>query len=266
MRRGSLFWGFLIIILGGLLMLENLGFFESLGFSVWNLFWPLVIILVGIWFLWSATWGKRSLDVEEVAIERGAAQSSRVAFKHGAGKLLVRSGSRQENILEGKFTGGLDFDKKSNGERLDLVLKVPTRNFPWMPGEYRGLDWDVVLNPDTKYSLEVSSGANETRLLLGDVLLDELILEISASSTYVELSNRSQFTRVNVRSGAASLEFRVPEGVSARIRSTGGLSSLNVDQTRFPHRGRVYESPDYETATQRVEFDLESGLASIFIH
>ena len=42
MRRGSLFWGAILVILGILILLDNLGVLA--GVSIWNVFWPLLLI------------------------------------------------------------------------------------------------------------------------------------------------------------------------------------------------------------------------------
>jgi len=40
---------------------------------------------------------------------------------------------------------------------------------------------------------------------------------------------------------------------------------LKIDNNRFPVKGSVYETPDYETAENRVEIMVEAGVGSIEI-
>jgi hypothetical protein len=47
MRRGNLFWGILLILLGGLFLLKANGVISD----VMGWFWPLGLILLGIWML-----------------------------------------------------------------------------------------------------------------------------------------------------------------------------------------------------------------------
>ena len=72
-------------------------------------------------------------------------------------------------------------------------------------------------------------------------------------------------TNVRVESGAASVSIRVPEGVAARIQTKGGLSTIQVDTRRFPQAGDVYQSADYETATNKVDIDVQMGVGSVNI-
>jgi hypothetical protein len=61
------------------------------------------------------------------------------------------------------------------------------------------------------------------------------------------------------------VSVKVPEGVAARIRASGGVASINVDRKRFPRQGQVYVSPDYETAENTVDIDLDMGVGSLSI-
>jgi hypothetical protein len=67
-----------------------------------------------------------------------------------------------------------------------------------------------------------------------------------------------------VESGAASLDFSVPQGVAARIRFKQGASSSTIDQARFPLTDSgLYQSPDFDSATNKVEINLEGGANSV---
>lgn len=69
--------------------------------------------------------------------------------------------------------------------------------------------------------------------------------------------------RASVNAGAASVDITVPAGVAARVRGMMGVGSLDVDQRRFPRRNGMDESPDFETAENRVELAVEGGVGSV---
>ena len=51
MRRSTIFWGSLFILLGALVLLENL---DIIDINVWALIWPFFLIAVGLWVLLGA--------------------------------------------------------------------------------------------------------------------------------------------------------------------------------------------------------------------
>ncbi len=64
----------------------------------------------------------------------------------------------------------------------------------------------------------------------------------------------------------AAVHVLVPGGVAARIHTAAGLAGVAVDTGRFPRSGEHrYESPDYATAANRADIDIEAGMGSIEI-
>jgi hypothetical protein len=90
-------------------------------------------------------------------------------------------------------------------------------------------------------------------------------LSTGASDVTLRLPESSGFTRVVAKGGAADIKLEVPYGVAARISSSRALSSLNIDERRFPWNGTVYISPDYETGKNRVDIEISIGVSSITI-
>jgi hypothetical protein len=261
MIRGRIFWGLIVLLVGVLLLLENLGYLP--GINIWGLIWPLFLIALGGWILWNYfTRGSRRAEQMSIPIE--GAVRARLRFQHGAGRIDISAGGSQENLLEGDFGGGLDITKEQRGDELDIVLKIPISIFPfdWSPGQ--SLDWSVRLNREIPLSISLETGASESRLDLSDLRLSELILKSGASSTAVTLPSNAGFTRVDIDAGAASLKVMVPQGVAVRIRSSGGLSNVSVSD-RFPKSGGMYQSPDYDSAANKVDIDIEMGVGSVSI-
>ena len=73
------------------------------------------------------------------------------------------------------------------------------------------------------------------------------------------------YTRVKVQAGAARVDMRVPGGVAARIKTSGALASVTVDETRFPGFDNRYQSPDYEARANKVEIDVETGVGAVTV-
>jgi hypothetical protein len=266
MRRGGLFWGAVLILIGFVLLLENLGFFEGLGISAWGLLWPALLILLGLFFLWGTLFGRRSPVQEELDIPSQGVNKGRVELNHGAGRLTIRGGAAPENLMEGIFSNGVDHHSRLSGDLLDVDFKVPTNSFflfPFAWGPEFGHDWSIRLNPDIKTAIDLRTGANEARLDLSDLQVTDLRLRTGASSTEVNLPVRAGYTRVDIESGAASVTLRVPENVAARIQASGGLAEIKIDQTRFPRQGNGYQSPGYDLGTDKADIIVETGVGTV---
>ena len=167
MGRGNLFWGVILIIGGSLLLLDNLGL---LNVNVWSLIWPLFLIGLGVRALWGAVAARQSPRDEKAAIPLEGAASARVRIHHGAGRLDIHSGAGPDELAAGTFGGGLDYSARRAGETLEVDMRVrESFTFPWMWGPGRSLDWSFGLNSGIPLSLELKTGASESRLDLADL-------------------------------------------------------------------------------------------------
>lgn len=267
MGRGVSFWGVILILIGGLLLLYNLGY---LAVNVWVLIWPLFLIVLGLWFLWGVVFGRRGVEAEEAVIPLEGAGRAHLRIRHGAGRLKIDAGAGPDELVTGTFGGGLDYRARRREDLLDVDMRVPADVFPhfWMPWDWfagGGLDWSLGLNSEIPFSLDLETGAVEMRLNLADLRVTDLRVKTGASATYLTLPASAGHTQTRIEAGAASVVVLVPDGVAARIHVQGALAGINVDKSRFPRMGKIYQSPDYDTAPNKADIEVEAGVGSIEI-
>jgi hypothetical protein len=263
MRRWNLFWGGLILVLGVLFLLNTLNIIPA-SINVWGIFWPTLLIILGIWFLAGPAFNRRRmLEKTNVSIPLEGAGSAKVRLKHGAGRLNVNAGTEAGVLLSGDFSGGVEQAVSREGDQMKVKLKSPTYVWPSGPSFYfEGLEWNINLNRDVPIRLDVDSGASSVDLDLSDLKVVEFNLETGASSSNVILPAHAGETKVRVDSGAASVDIKIPEGVAARIETSVALGSIHVDHSRFPNQGGINISPDYETAANKVDIVVKTGVGS----
>jgi hypothetical protein len=259
MRRSTLFWGGILILVGILLLLNNLGIFNV---NIWSILWPLLLIAFGLWILVNSIWRPKNLT-EHASVPLEGARSASLRFQHGAGRLELASGASGDTAMEGDFSGGLDLSQRRTGDELDLVLAAPV-NIPFGGPEF-GNNWSVRLASGVPYRLTLNTGAGESRLDLRDLQVTHLEISSGASSTDLTLPERAGFTRAKISTGAASVTVRIPQGVGAYIRTRGALSSFNVPTGVFTRVDDTYVTPGYQDAPNRVELDIETGVGSVEI-
>ncbi len=262
MRRNTLFWGTVLILAGLVFLLDNLGI---LPINAWQIIWPIFLVALGLWILFGTLLGRRGVETEHANVPLEGAARARIRVNHGAGHLQISSGAGEGYLVEGDFGGGLDLDTRRDGDLLDVKMSVPVQFFPFGPWNWgpRGLDWRFAVKRDTPISLNINSGASEADIDLSDLRVTDLRLSTGASSSRITMPASAGQTRAAVEAGAASVRVTIPSGVAARILNRSGLSSLNIDTNRFPRQGDTYQSPDYNTAQNRVDLEFRTGVGSI---
>jgi len=267
MRTGRVFWALILLLLGSLLLLNN---FDVIRIEVWSFFWPSFLILLGVWILWGSLSKTPPSESETADIPLEGAKQARVHIKHGAGRLQVSGGADGDVLLTGVFGWGLEKDIRHQDQRVDVVMRpahgvFPDVIFPWTWTSGHGLDWEIALNEDVPLDLAFETGAGEASLDLSAIQVRDLRLQTGASSTKVYLPHKAGHTTMKVEAGVASVSIQVPDEVAAKIQSVSGLSSINVDQARFPKRNGGYISDDYQTSENTVEIRIETGVGSVKI-
>jgi hypothetical protein len=260
-RRGNLFWGSILIVLAGLLLLKQLGVLVG---DIFGYFWPLLIIAFGVWLIFGFFARNKPVEGEKVSIPLEGATSAYIKLDHGAGRLTMHSGAESSEIVNGTFGNGLSYKSRVEAGRMEVKLRTSQHAWAWWPGE--SLDWDIRLNHDIPLSLKIDSGASASTLDLSDLKVTELDINTGASSTVLTLPANSGNTHVDIDTGASSLKVSIPSGVAARIRIKSGIAAVNVN-SRFPHLdGGLYQSTDYSTATNRVDMTIDAGVGSIEVN
>jgi hypothetical protein len=262
LRRSGLFWGVVLLLVGLLLLLSNLGI---ISVNLWSAIWAVVLIALGLGVLWGVLTRPGLSEGEEISIPLEGATAARLHLRHGAGRLRVDGTAGPGMLLEGTFSSGLDYRTHRSGDELDVEMSP--RGFPYVLAPWNwgreGLGWSLGLNSEILLSLVLETGASEVRLDLSELRVTDVRLQTGASSARLILPKHAGHTRAHIEAGAASVSIRVPPAVAAQVRFEGGLASIDVDQNRFPRIGGVYRSPDYDTAPNRVDVKVEAGIGSL---
>lgn len=261
MRRSGVFWGGLLVVIGILVLLGNLGI---IAVDVWSLIWPLFLLGLGLWVLVGVLTGSGKHRTERATIPLEGASEARIHIDHGAGRLRIGAGAQAGELLSGEFGGGLSQDVRRQGDRLNVRLRLSAQVVPFsIPWGRGSLDWEISLSPEVPLQLEIKTGASDSRLDLSRLRVTDLRLETGASSTDIVLPAEAGHTRADIKSGMASVTIRVPNGVAAHIHSQGGLSSTRVAQRFARLEAGRYQSPDYQTATNKLELNIKQGMGSV---
>jgi hypothetical protein len=267
MRRSSLFWGGILILLGGLLLIDNLGI---LRINFWGILGPLLLILIGVWVLAGYLIKEKPAASETKSVPLDQAKMAQITFHHGAGRLNVGANAAPEALLSGTFTGEVAIDSRQEGETRKVRLgfrsgDFPVFVFPRFLGGTNALNWDIRLNAGIPLDLIFKTGANEAHLDLAGLNVVNLRVETGASSMMINLPEQVAHTKAVIQCGVASVVVHIPEQVAAKIRFSGGLMNFRIDRSRFPKTAGVYQSPGYDSSPNRVELHIDGGIGSVSV-
>ena len=302
-RRGGVVVPLVLIFLGGVFLLQNTGHLPpTFWLSLWRL-WPLLLVLAGIELLfanrlpWAVLAGLAAavLIVGAVAVNRnepataahvdgapvetdlGGASEAAVTVRFGAGQLNLGplASARPGQLASMTYDGPAQlapvpqYNVAAGGlGQLEYQLsgRPGSSRAPFsFPGGQATSRMDVNLAPEVPItSLIVQTGATSAHLDLSTLHVSSVDVSVGAATAFVRLPEAAGQTTLHISGGASTITVEVPGGVAARIQHHGGLSTLNVDQTRFPLvSDGLYRSPDYAAAANKVDITLETGVTTI---
>lgn len=289
----------LLLGVGILLLLNNLG---VVPWSIWQAlwpFWPVLLVLLGLeafvtgrvaWGTlvllivllpivglvvsagslgrhWrEATRGTPTQETQRLRQPLEGATSAAVEVEYGGGALDVGAlpdSLAGEMLADGQVFGHgtIRFEGQSTLRDGRRTLKVSPRDGG---GAFDFGRLQLRLTPSVPIDLTVEAGLAETTLDLERLQVPRLTVETGASQTRIVLPARGR-TTAQIEGGATSLDVRVPEGVAARIVVEGGANAVEIDERRFPRQGGEYRSPDFETAENWVTLRMEVGASRVVV-
>jgi hypothetical protein len=290
----------LLIGLGILFLLANLG---VISFDFWRIlirFWPVLLIVAGLDLLFGrrANWlggviallllafvvlaayftpvfrvGGSAGPVETQLIEQSArgVESANIRIDASISQLQIDAADADsDNLIEGSVRAlpgeNVISDYEVENDVARFVLESAGSSGPFIWPFFGSADrgqWDLRLNRDVPLRLTVSTGVGEAELTLEDLVLDDLDVNTGVGSTRVTLPDSGDFL-ADVEGGVGNLTIRVPQSLAVRIAVDAGLGGVSV-RGDFVERDDVYVSPDYDDARERAEVRVRGGVGSITI-
>lgn len=298
-RRGGFVWPLILITLGVLFLLSNVGMLNwNVWEAIWRL-WPVLLIAIGldilfgrrsaigalisvalvvaliggvIWFVntQSPMVKGQALTTDRIVQERADASIADVQINFGTGQLRLGALKDSGNLIEGTIARApgetvlRDWTLEGGMGRFHLRTQgVPFDPWPW---RWRGNErmWDLNLSPSVPMQLTISTGVGESTIDLAGLQLTGLKVSSGIGETTVTLPARGRLS-AKVSGGIGKLTVIVPQGMAARIDASAGLGALDIAPGRFVRQGGDYVSADYATAEDRIDLDVSGGIGQVVI-
>jgi hypothetical protein len=217
-------------------------------------------------------------DTRSVSTALGSANQAAVTVHFGAGDLNIGPivQASPDQLAEMTYQGPADmaiaprYSASGGVGRLDYeTTSRPGPGFPPIFGsrDNETMHLNVDLSPKVPIaSLNLQSGATNAHLNLSSLNVSSMDISVGAASAWIRLPEAAGKTTAHISGGAATITIEVPQGVAAQVRHHGGLSTLDIDETRFPLVSEgLYRSADYGTNPNQVDLSIETGLTTIVV-
>src|SRR5512140_466004 len=211
-RRGELFWGPLLVLLGVLFFLKAAGHLPG---DVLSWFWPILVIAAGAWILLGAFNRPQYETLEKFSIPLQGASEATLTINHGAGQVDLQAGAKPGDFLTGAAGTGMEKKSRLVDGKLDVKIEAGPSFLPFLGPE--GGVWQYRVTPDVPVSIKMEAGASRLDVDLSDLRATYFSFDGGAASLKLTLPARMESTLIDISAGAAGIEICVPQDVALRL-------------------------------------------------
>ena len=203
------------------------------------------------------------------------ATTAKVDINVGDGNLTIDKLTSSEQVLA---SGTLQYLENhglptrsvntSNGQAT-LALRTSGRGQPWFRFPWAACNgatkWHIHLNPTISSDITAHSGGGNVKLNLAGMAVTRVSADTGGGNMDVVLPDNAANLSLTAKTGAGNVVVHIPSGMAARIQATTGLGKAVVDP-RFSQTGKnTYQSPDYDSALNKVEVTASSGAGNVIV-
>jgi hypothetical protein len=291
-RRGGLVGPVILIGLGVIFLLNNMGI---LAWSIWDAIlrlWPLLLVAVGVDLLIGrrTIWGSllalililvvfaggfmlldvqsgSQLPVEEVSHALRGAKEAEVVLSPSVGQMRIGALDQDSvDLIAGEIRlySGERIETEYNEDRDPVLLRLRSAGevlFPAVGVWGKEWTWDLSLNPEVPVKMGIDLGLGKIDLGLTRLILTDLDVNLGMGQTRITLPSEGRF-RVRISGGLGETILVVPEGMAARIQLSTGMVNRQMPGD-YSRQGDRYTSPGYETAENRVDVEIDHAMGVV---
>jgi hypothetical protein len=303
-NHGHFYSGFVIMTIGILFLLGNLGLISWSVLGGLSQIWPLIIIAVGLnlffnnhviikiitftglvvalvaagmtypqsdrWdFRFDFDFGDRFVQlqpIERVYAMEPAVTSAELNLKLAAGALNIDG--QDINLLESRSpgNGGREtVDTRDGGTRKSFSVD----NSAFVLGRPAGRDdnwtYRYRLNSRIPWDVRIDAGATEANLDFSNVILKNLELNSAAGDVEIRIGDVDRTATLAVDIKASDFEVVLPKNTGFRAVIRGAVHDISIEGNDYIMDGDVYTSTNYSTAAKKVDLNLDVAVGDIKI-
>lgn len=298
-RRGGLVGPIILIGLGVVFLLNNLGVLE---WNVWDVVfqtWPLlliawgidllivrrtieatlftlilliVVIAGGVWLVAIRGGESATPRVESVQVPRSSAEIADIRINPGVGILHITSLEADDDLVAGKLglSRGQEVVQELQTNGNNSIITLESKSGWFWPAFRTAYDsenigeneWRLGLNTGVPIRLRTDLGAGVIDLDLSEVTLEHLQVDLGVGKISVFLPATGEF-EAKISGAIGLMEVWIPRDLPVRITVTTGLSVREVEG--FRQEGDVYYSPAVGSGGVLVDLELNQAIGRLVV-
>lgn len=292
------FVGPLILIgLGVIFLLNNLG---VISWNIWMVLlrlWPILLVAVGLdllfgrrsvlgsllamvltliviggalWLISAGPEVSQRSPGETIKQRLDEAERAEVNIGASVGTLQIEALPESAYLVEGKIWlpqgESMTQDFTLTGKKATFTLGNESTSVnvgPFIGGWSTQRFWKLGLNPDVPLQLDLGLGMGETDIDLSGLTVDDLETDLGIGEAMITLPEEGHF-QARIESAIGQTTIYIPEGMAARVHIDTGIAGRSLPQ-EYQCQEDLCTSPGYETADNRVELEVSQAIGHIAI-
>jgi hypothetical protein len=259
-RYRSLFWPILLVGVGIIWLLRNLGMIPAISLGSLFKFWPLILVVMGFDILFSRRYPWVGAAVGLLAVA-GVVALLLVGPKFGLETGPVTKTETFTTPVKGVESVEYVFDTSSSpveikaleGNTTDLIVAEITHrgtvNFDvsgttiqtvglseysdsnsWLSWDFSmdNYKWDIGLSPDVATDIFLNGGSGSIEMDLSGLSLNSLHTDFGSGSSDITLPESATAYEVAIESGSGSVQLEMPENTPLTLTLDTGSGSNNI--------------------------------------
>ena len=281
----------ILIGIGIVLLLNNLGYLDWSFWDVLNL-WPILLVAAGleilvgrrsllgafisaiivlglfaggVWFVSTNDTARTMAQAIEIREPRDDITAARVTLAPAVAQITVQALNDSGNFVEGTALHRANervTQSFTRGDPARLTIKT-NGGVGFTTGPGRRYAWDFSFHPDVALDLSIDAGMGDVNLDLRKLSLESVSVDAGMGIVTIKLPDTGEFD-VSVDSGMGTVTIEVPAGMGVRLQTDSAIVGRNIPAS-YTHTHNRYTSPNYDTAENRADIEVDLGLGSITI-
>ncbi len=300
-QRGvRLFWPIILIGVGSILLLTNVGVITGNPWNIIFQLWPVLLIALGLeillggstglravisallglalvgGILWvliaqpaipGLVFGRGNLQTTNVSQPLNGVESANAEISFGAGNGRVYALSDSSNLIEGRLQtySSPNFSVSTSNDRATIVLSPGPVSVPLVFPSISEETWDIGLNSSVTYQLNLNTGVGQSKIDLTKLRLSGGMIDGGVGTTELYLPGKGNY-QLTIKGGVGTIRIYVPSTLAVRAEVDGGLGSFNRLPKMQETGEHVYVTPGFSSAEDAVTLSIDGGVGSISMY